>query len=91
MDTVAAARKFEDLGVDAINLNRSPSTGLDALRAIRRAVRCELELYATSPALIIARGGAAITNIGARVAGTATGFRQDPFLIVVRTRFCRNR
>ena len=52
VDTVAAARKFEDLGVDVINLNPfTINRDFEALRAIRRAVRCELELYANIPCL----------------------------------------
>jgi collagenase-like PrtC family protease len=52
VDTVAAARKFEDLGVNVINLNPfTINRDFDALRAIRRAVRCELELYANIPCL----------------------------------------
>ncbi|HYA79107.1 MAG TPA: U32 family peptidase, partial [Candidatus Nitrosopolaris sp.] len=52
VDTVAAAKEFEDLGVDVINLNPfTINRDFDALRAIRRAVRCELELYANIPCL----------------------------------------
>ena len=52
VDTVAAARKFEDLGVDIINLNPfTINRDFDSLRAIRQAVRCELELYANIPCL----------------------------------------
>jgi collagenase-like PrtC family protease len=52
VDTVEAARRFEDLGVDVINLNPfTINRDFDALRAIRRAVRCELELYANIPCL----------------------------------------
>jgi collagenase-like PrtC family protease len=52
VDTVAAARSFEDLGVDVINLNPfTTNRDFDSLRAIRQAVRCELELYANIPCL----------------------------------------
>ena len=52
VDTVAAARKFEDLGVDVINLNPfTINRDFDSLRAIRQAVRCKLELYANIPCL----------------------------------------
>jgi collagenase-like PrtC family protease len=52
VDTVAAARKFEDMEVDVINLNPfTINRDFDSLRAIREAVRCELELYANIPCL----------------------------------------
>ena len=52
VDTVAAARQFEDLGVDVINLNPfTINRDFAALRAIRQAVRCELELYGNIPCL----------------------------------------
>jgi len=47
VDTVAEARRFEDLAVEVINLNPfTINRDFDSLRAIRAAVRCELELYA---------------------------------------------
>ena len=52
VDTVAAAREFENFGVDVINLNPfTVNRDFDSLRAIRQAVRCELELYANIPCL----------------------------------------
>ncbi len=52
VDTAAEARRFEDMGVDVINLNPfTINRDFAALRAIRQAVRCELELYANIPCL----------------------------------------
>ena len=84
VDTVAAARKFEDLGVDAINLNPfTINRDFDVLRAIRRAVRCELELYANIACLDHCPRRAAHYEYSAR-ASQETGnpeVRQDPFLM----------
>jgi collagenase-like PrtC family protease len=83
VDTVEAARKFEDLGVDVINLNPfTINRDFDALRAIRRAVRCELELYANIPCLDHCRWRVAHYEFSGR-ASQATGSPepgQDPFL-----------
>ena len=52
VDTPEAARRFEDMGADLIVL--SPFTvnrDFAALRAIRAAVSCDLELYANIPCL----------------------------------------
>jgi collagenase-like PrtC family protease len=52
VDTVAEARRFEDIGADVINLNPfTINRDFDSLRAIRQAVDCELELYANIPCL----------------------------------------
>lgn len=52
VDTAAEARRFEDMGVDVINLNPfTINRDFAALHAIRQAVRCELELYANIPCL----------------------------------------
>ena len=84
VDTVAAARKFEDLGVDAINLNPfTINRDFDALRAIRRAVRCELELYANIACLDHCPQRVAHYEYSGRTS-QETGnpeVRQDPFLM----------
>jgi collagenase-like PrtC family protease len=83
VDTVEAARKFEDLGVDVINLNPfTINRDFDMLRAIRRAVGCELELYANIPCLDHCRWRVAHYEFSGR-ASQATGLPepgQDPFL-----------
>ncbi|MGD0253463.1 MAG: U32 family peptidase [Verrucomicrobiota bacterium] len=84
VDTVAAARKFEDLGVDVINLNPfTINRDFDSLRAIRRAVRCELELYANIPCLDHCPRRVAHYEYSGR-ASQETGnpeVKQDPFLM----------
>ncbi len=84
VDTVAAARKFEDLGVDVINLNPfTINRDFDALRGIRRAVRCELELYANIPCLDHCPRRVAHYEYSGR-ASQETGnpeVKQDPFLM----------
>jgi collagenase-like PrtC family protease len=84
VDTVAAARKFEDLGVDVINLNPfTINRDFDSLRAIRQAVRCELELYANIPCLDHCPRRTAHYRFSGH-ASQATGaaaIRQDPFLM----------
>jgi collagenase-like PrtC family protease len=83
VDTVEAARKFEDYGVDVINLNPfTVNRDFDALRAIRRAVRCELELYANIPCLDHCRWRVAHYEFSGR-ASQAAGLPEpgsDPFL-----------
>ena len=84
VDTVAAARNFEDLGVDVINLNPfTINRDFDSLRAIRRAVRCELELYANIPCLDHCPRRVAHYEYSGR-ASQETGnpeVSQDPFLM----------
>jgi len=84
VDTVAAARRFEDLGVDVINLNPfTINRDFDSLRAIRRAVRCELELYANIPCLDHCPRRTAHYEFSGH-ASQETGapeVRQDPFLM----------
>ena len=84
VDTVAAARKFEDLGVDVINLNPfTINRDFDALRGIRRAVRCELELYANIACLDHCPRRVAHYEYSGR-ASQETGnpeVKQDPFLM----------
>jgi len=84
VDTVAAARKFEDLGVDVINLNPFTSNrDFDTLRAIRQAVHCELELYANIPCLDHCPRRVAHYEYSGR-ASQETGnpeVSQDPFLM----------
>jgi len=84
VDTVAAARKFEDMGVDVINLNPfTINRDFDSLRAIRQAVRCELELYANIPCLDHCPRRAAHYEYSGR-ASQETGnpeISQDPFLM----------
>lgn len=84
VDTVAAARKFEDFGVDVINLNPfTINRDFDSLRAIRRAVRCELELYANIPCLDHCPRRVAHYEYSGR-ASQETGnpeVSQDPFLM----------
>jgi collagenase-like PrtC family protease len=84
VDTVAAARKFEDLAVDVINLNPfTINRDFDALQAIRQAVRCELELYANIPCLDhCSRRDAHYRYSGrASQAAGAAEVTQDPFLM----------
>jgi len=84
VDTVAAARKFEDLGVDVINLNPfTINRDFDSLHAIRRAVGCELELYANIPCLDHCPRRVAHYEYSGR-ASQETGnpeVSQDPFLM----------
>jgi len=84
VDTVAAARKFEDLGVDVINLNPfTINRDFESLRAIRQAVRCELELYANIPCLDHCPRRVAHYEYSGR-ASQETGnpdISQDPFLM----------
>jgi len=84
VDTVAAARKFEDVGVDVINLNPfTINRDFDALHAIRQAVRCELELYANIPCLDHCPRRVAHYEYSGR-ASQETGnpeISQDPFLM----------
>jgi collagenase-like PrtC family protease len=84
VDTVAAARNFEDMAVDVINLNPfTINRDFDALHAIRQAVRCELELYANIPCLDhCSRRDAHYQYSGraSRAAGAAEVI-QDPFLM----------
>jgi len=52
VDTVRRARFWEDLGADAINLESfSINRDFARLRAIRQAVRCDLQLLANHPCL----------------------------------------
>lgn len=84
VDTVAAARKFEDFGVDVINLNPfTINRDFDSLRAIRRAVRCELELYANIPCLDHCPRRVAHYEYSGRASQEAGGpeVKQDPFLM----------
>jgi len=47
VDSVPRAREYEELGVEVINLNPfTINRNFEALRAIRDAVRCKLEVYA---------------------------------------------
>lgn len=46
IDTVAMARRFEDMGADAIMLSEHVNRDLELLKAIREAVRCKLILIA---------------------------------------------
>ena len=84
VDTVAAARQFEDLGVDVINLNPfTINRDFDSMRAIRRAVRCELELYANIACLDHCPRRVAHYEYSGR-ASQETGnpeVKQDPFLM----------
>jgi collagenase-like PrtC family protease len=84
VDTVGAARKFEDLGVDVINLNPfTINRDFEALRAIRRGVRCGLELYANIPCLDHCPRRVAHYEYSGR-ASQETGnpeVQQDPFLM----------
>ncbi len=84
VDTVAGARRFEDLGVDVINLNPfTINRDFDALRAIRRAVRCELELYANIPCLDHCPRRDAHYRYSGRASQAAGGAEvtEDPFLM----------
>jgi collagenase-like PrtC family protease len=84
VDTVAAAKEFEDFGVDVINLNPfTINRDFDSLHAIRQAVRCELELYANIPCLDHCPRRTAHYKFSGH-ASQATGaaaIRQDPFLM----------
>lgn len=46
VSNVAQARRFEDLGVDLIMISEHINRDFDTLRAIRKAVRCQLALIA---------------------------------------------
>ena len=84
VDTVEAAREFEDLGVQVINLNPfTVNRDFEMLRAIRAAVRCELELYANIPCLDHCPRRTAHYRFSglASQAGGARDIRQDPFLM----------
>jgi len=84
VDTVAAARKFEDMEVDVINLNPfTINRDFDSLRAIREAVRCELELYANIPCLDHCPRRDAHYQYSGRASQTtgADEVTEDPFLM----------
>ena len=84
VDTVAEARKFEDLGVDVINLNPfTINRDFDSLLAIRQAIRCELELYANIPCLDHCPQRDAHYRYSGRASQTAgtDEVTQDPFLM----------
>ena len=52
VDTIDAAKKYENMGVEVLNLNsHSINRNFAMLKAIRAAVSCELELYANIPCL----------------------------------------
>jgi collagenase-like PrtC family protease len=83
VDTVEAARRFEDLGVDVINLNPfTVNRDFETLRAIRQAVRCQLELYANIPCLDHCPQQAAHYQYSGRASqeAGAPGVNHDPFL-----------
>ncbi len=84
VDTAAAARGFEDLGVDVINLNPfTINRDFAALGAIRQAVRCELELYANIPCLDYCPRRDAHYRFSGRASQTsgAAAVTEDPFLM----------
>jgi collagenase-like PrtC family protease len=84
VDTVAAAREFEDLGVQVINLNPfTINRDFETLQAIRREVHCELELYANIPCLDHCPRRTAHYGFSGRAsqAQGARDIRQDPFLM----------
>jgi collagenase-like PrtC family protease len=84
VDTVAEARRFEDMAVDVINLNPfTVNRDFDSLRAIREAVRCELELYANIPCLDHCPRRDAHYQYSGRAsqAAGAAEVTQDPFLM----------
>lgn len=84
VDTVDAARMFEDWGVDVINLNPfTINRDFDALHAIRQAVRCELELYANIPCLDHCPRRDAHYRYSGRASQAAGNpeVTQDPFLM----------
>jgi collagenase-like PrtC family protease len=84
VDTVAAAKQFEDMGVNVINLNPfTINRDFDALHAIRQAVRCDLELYANIPCLDHCPRRDAHYQYSGRAsqAAAAAEITQDPFLM----------
>jgi collagenase-like PrtC family protease len=84
VDTVDAAREFEDLAVNVINLNPfTINRDFDALHAIRQAVRCELELYANIPCLDHCPRRDAHYQYSGRASQASGGAEvsQDPFLM----------
>jgi len=84
VDTVDAARKFEDMAVTVINLNPfTINRDFDALHAIRQAVRCELELYANIPCLDHCPRRDAHYQYSGRASQTkdTAKVNQDPFLM----------
>lgn len=84
VDTVAAARAFEDMDVQVINLNPfTINRDFETLRAIREAVHCELELYANIPCLDHCPRRTAHYRFSGRASQEdgAKDVRQDPFLM----------
>lgn len=85
VDTVEAARRFEDMGVDVIIL--SPFTAnrdFFSLRAIRAAVTCGIELYANIACLSDCRFRDAhycYSGRGSRIGGN-DNLTSDPFLMM---------
>jgi collagenase-like PrtC family protease len=93
VETVAEARKFEDMGVDVINLNPfTINRDFDSLRAIRQAVRCELELYANIACLDRCPRRDVHYQYSGRAsqAASAAEITQDPFLMHCSHTFLSN-